>query len=216
MIDLLTRDAGWKIFSLLVSVLLWVAYARDPEIGAFVSVPVEYRSMPDDLEIGSDLVGSVSIDLVGPSEKVANFSAAKSAVVLNFAGIHGPGENTFQIDSRNISLPSGMRLVRAIPAQIRLQFEKRTRRQAPVQARFSGSPPKGYQLVRYEVEPKELTVVGPESHVERIEFAVTDPIDLGAVVAESEFHMNAFLGDPHVRFDKPRSISVKVFVDKTK
>ena len=216
MIELLTRDAGWKIFSLLVSVLLWVAYARDPEIGAFVSVPVEYRNMPDDLEIGSDLVGSVSIDLVGPSEKVANFSAAKSAVVLNFAGIHGPGENTFQIDNRNISLPSGMRLVRAIPAQIRLQFEKRTRQQTPVQVRFSGSPPRGYQLRRYEVEPKELTVVGPESHVARIEYAVTDPIDLGAVVAESQFHVNAFLGDPHVRFDKPGSISVRVFVDKTK
>ena len=216
MIELLTRNAGWKILSLLISVLLWTTYARDPEIGAFVSVPVEYRNMPEDLEIGSDLVGSVSIDLRGPSEQVANFSAAKSAVVLNFAAIHRPGESTFQIDDRNISLPSGMRLVRAIPAQIRLQFEKRTRQDVPVQVRFSGSPPRGYHLERYEVDPKDLTLVGPESHVEKIEYAVTDPIDLGAVVAESEFHVNAFLGDPHVRFDKPASISVKVFVEKTK
>jgi len=61
--------------------------------------------MPEGLEIGSDLVGSVSIDLRGPSDKVANFSAAKSAVVLNFSNIHGPGEHTFQIDDRNINLP---------------------------------------------------------------------------------------------------------------
>ena len=149
MIELLTRNAGWKIFSLLVSLLLWFTFARDPEVGAFVSVPVEYRGMPDDLEIGSDLVGSVSIDLRGPSEKVANFSAAKSAVVLDFSDIHKPGENTFQIDDRNISLPSGMRLVRAIPAQIRLQFEKRTRQDVPVQVRFSGAAPKGYQVARY-------------------------------------------------------------------
>ncbi len=216
MIELFTRNAGWKIFSLLVSVLLWITYARDPEIGAFVSVPVEYRGMPDGLEIGSDLVGSVSIDLRGPSDKVANFSAAKSAVVLNFSNIHGPGEHTFQIDDHNISLPFEMHLVRAIPAQIRLQFEKRTREQVPVEVRFSGSPPAGYHLDRYEVEPKELTLVGPESHVTRIEYAVTDPIDLGSVVAQSEFHVNAFLGDPHVRFEKPVSIAVKVFVEKTK
>ena len=31
MIELLSRNAGWKLFSLLVSLLLWFAFARDPE-----------------------------------------------------------------------------------------------------------------------------------------------------------------------------------------
>jgi YbbR domain-containing protein len=215
-IELLTRHAGWKIFSLLVSLLLWFTYASEPEIGAFVSVPVEYRGMPEDLEIGSDLVGSVSIDLRGPSDKVANFNAVKSAVVLDFSVIHKPGEQTFQIDERNVNLPSGMRLVRAIPAQIRLQFERRTRQDVPVQVRFSSSRPEGYRVSRYEADPKELTIVGPESHVKRIEYAVTDPIDLASVVGESQFHVNAFVGDPHVRFDDPARISVKVTMEKTR
>src|SRR6266853_2015705 len=209
MIELLTRNAGWKIFSLLVSVLLLFTFARDPEVGTFVAVPVEYRGMPDDLEISSGLVGSVSIDLRGPSGEIENFNAAKSAVVLDFSDIHKPGERTFQIDERNISLPMGMRLVRAIPAQIRLQFEQRTRHDVPVQVRFSGTPPKGYKVERYSVEPKELTLVGPASHVKKIEYAVTDPIDLASVVGESEFHVNAFVGDPHVRFETPANISVR-------
>jgi YbbR domain-containing protein len=213
-IELLTRNAGWKIFSLLVSLLLWFTYARDPEVGTFVSVPVEYRGMPDDLEISSDLVGSVSIDLRGPSGKIENFNTAKSAVVLDFADIHKPGERTFQIDERNINLPAGMRLVRAIPAQIRLQFEQRTRHNVAVQVRFAGSPPKGYQVAQYEVEPKELTLVGPASHVRKIEYAVTDPIDLASVVGQSEFRVNAFVGDPHVRFEKPVKISVRVSMEK--
>ena len=216
MTELFTRNAGWKIFSLLVSVMLWFAYGHDPEVGAFVSIPVEYRGMPDDLEIGSDLVESVSIDLRGPSEKVANFSAVKSSVRLDFSGIHKPGESTFQIDERNVNLPQGMRLMRAVPAQIRLQFEQRTRLDVPLRARFSGSPPQGYQLDRYQVEPAKLTLVGPESHVRQIEFAATDPIDLSSVVGEAEFHVNAYLGDPHVRFDKPVKISVKVSMEKTK
>jgi YbbR domain-containing protein len=215
-IDILTRNAGWKIFSLLVSLLLWYAFARDPEVGAFVAVPVEYRGMPEDLEISSNPVGSVSVDLRGPSEKIANFSAAKSAVVLDFSAIHKPGEQTFQIDERNISVPSGMRLERAIPAQIRLQFELRTELAVPVQVRFAGSPPKGYQLTRYEVDPEELTLVGPESHVKKIEYAVTDPVDLTSVVGEEEFHVNAFVGDPNVRFDKPVKISVKVHMENVR
>ena len=216
MIELLTQNAGWKVFALLVSVLLWFTYASDPEIGAFVSVPVEYRGMPDDLEIGSDLVGSVSIDLRGPSEMVANFNAVKSAVVFDFSVIHKPGEQTFQIDEHNVSLPSGMRLVRAIPAQIRLQFERRTQQDVPVQVRFSGSPPSGYRVAKYVADPKDLTVVGPESHVKKIEYAVTDPIDLGSVVGESRFRVNAFVGDPHVRFEDPARISVHVIMEKTR
>src|SRR6266568_9627478 len=161
MIELITRNAGWKLFSLLVSLLLWFTYARDPETGTFVSAPIEYRGMPEDLEISSDLVGSVSIDLRGPSGKIENFNAAKSAVVLDFSGIHKPGERTFQIDERNINLRTGMRLVRAIPAQVRLQFERRASQSVPVRVRFTGAPPKGYQIERYEVYPKELTLVGP-------------------------------------------------------
>ena len=55
--------------------------------------------------------------------------------------------------------------------------------------------------------------MGPESRVKRIEYAVTDPVDLSSVVSESEFHVNAFLGDPHVRFQKPEKIAVKVFME---
>src|SRR5437899_12707543 len=98
MIELLTRNAGWKIFALMVALLLWLTYARDPEVGTFVSVPVEYRGMPEDLEISSDLVGSVSIDLRGPSGKIENFNAAKSPVVLDCSDIHKQGERTFQND----------------------------------------------------------------------------------------------------------------------
>ena len=60
----------------------------------------------------------------------------------------------------------------------------------------------------------ELTIVGPASHVKKIEYAVTDPIDVAAVVGQSQFQVNAFVGDPHVRFEKPVKISVTVFMEK--
>jgi YbbR domain-containing protein len=109
-----------------------------------------------------------------------------------------------------------MRLERAIPAQIRLHFERRTQQDVPVRVRFSEPPPDGYRLQKYTAEPQSLTLVGPESRVKKIEFAITDPIDLSAAVAEDEFHVNAFVGDPHVRIDKPVRIAVRVLVEKQK
>jgi YbbR domain-containing protein len=213
-IEFLTRNAGWKVFSLLVSAMLWFTYASDPEIGAFVSAPVEYRNMPEDLEIGSELAPDVSLDVRGPSAKITTFSAARPAVTLDFSGVHKPGEVTYQISPQNVDVPSGVRLVRAIPAQIRLEFERRTRRDVPVQARFAGSPPPGYRMERYQVSPRNLTVVGPESHVGDVEYAVTDPVDLSSLVAAGDFQVNAFVSDPHVRIERPVKVSVKVFVEK--
>ena len=214
MIQILTRSAGWKVFSLLVSALLWFTYASDPEIGAFVSAPVEYKNMPEDLEIGSDIAPAVSLDVRGPSAKVTNFSVARPAVALDFSGVNKAGEVTYQIDAQNVDVPSGVRLVRAIPAQIRLEFERRTRRDVPVQARFSGAPPAGYHMQRYEVSPRNLSVVGPESHVEDVDYVVTDPVDLSSLVATGDFQVNTFVSDPHVRFEKPVKVSVKVIVEK--
>jgi YbbR domain-containing protein len=215
-IDLLTRNAGWKLFALAVSVVLWFTYASDPEIGAFVSAPVEFRGMADDLEIGSDMPASVSIDVRGPSEQVSNFNAVKSPVMLDFSSIQKPGEETFQIDENSIHLPARMRLERAVPAQIRLQFERRTQQNVPVKVRFAGAAPPGYRVASYLADPAELTVVGPESHVKKTEYAETDPVDLSSVVGESQFRVNAFVSDPHVRFEDPSRITVKVIMEKTK
>ncbi|MGH9723364.1 MAG: CdaR family protein [Bryobacteraceae bacterium] len=207
------RDLGWKLFSLVVAGFLWITYARDPEIGAFVSAPVEYKGMPEDLEIGSDVAGTVSLDLRGAAERVRNFSAARSSVVLDFAGINQPGEHTFQIDNRNVSLPQGLRLVRAIPAQLRFTFEQKIRREVPVEVRF-GAPDRGYGVSRYEASPEKLIVVGPETRTRRIETAVTDPIDLTGVVGRMDFRVNAFVDDPQVRFLNPGKVSVRVYVEK--
>ena len=48
----------------------------------------------------------------------------------------------------------------------------------------------------------------------KIEHAVTDPIDLTTAADGSIFRVNAFVGDPHVRFAKPVKIAVKVEIQE--
>jgi len=59
-----------------------------------------------------------------------------------------------------------------------------------------------------------VRVVGPESHVNRVEFAETDPVDLSGVVGEEEFQVQAFVADPQVRLATPPTITVRVVVEK--
>ena len=51
MIRLLTRNIGWKLLALLIAVALWIAVAREPELDTSLSVPIEFKNIPDDLDI---------------------------------------------------------------------------------------------------------------------------------------------------------------------
>ena len=116
----LTQNLGWKAGSLVIATLLWISVSNEPELSTFQSVPVEYKQMPQNLEISSDVDETVRLELRGPSGRLHDLRDAKLAVVLDFSAVHQPGDRTFPIDERNVSLPRGIRLVRAIPG--RLQF----------------------------------------------------------------------------------------------
>src|SRR5262252_6022790 len=128
---LVTRNFLWKMFALAIAILLWIAVANEPELSTFASVPVEFKDLPDTLEISSDVVDKVELEMRGPSGELRNFSATRTAVVLDMADAM-PGERTYAISEGNVQLPRGISLIRAIPAQVHFRFERRKSRQVPV------------------------------------------------------------------------------------
>ena len=66
-LQLVFHNFGWKLLSLAIAVVLWALVASEPELSEFATVRLEYRNLPDDLEISSDPVSSVSLELRGPS-----------------------------------------------------------------------------------------------------------------------------------------------------
>lgn len=198
MMGLLTRNLGWKLLALGLAVFVWVLVSSEPELASFVSVPVQYQNLPEDLEISSNALETVSLELRGPAGQLRDFGGAKGAVVLDMSAVSA-GERTFSISTANVDLPRGLRLVRAIPAQLRYDFEKRMRRAVPVEVRFTNIP-RGYTVADAAVSPSQLTIVGPESRVERVARVVTDPVDAQAAGGPSGTHANTFVDEPQVRF----------------
>ncbi len=208
----LTRNIGWKLLSLAVAVLVWLSVANEPELATFASVPVQYKDLPSDLEIASDVVEHVTLELRGPSGELRDFADNnKTAVVLDMSGVHA-GEQTFTITNGNIDLPRAIRLVRTMPAQVRFDFERRRSRTVPVRVRFKETPP-GYRILNVVVLPEQVTVVGPQTRVDRVQDVVTDPIDLSTVVGTAEFHVNAFASGS-VRISSSPQVTVRVTMKK--
>ena len=82
----------------------------------------------------------------------------------------------------------------------------------PVEVRFAAGLPSHLQVVEVTAEPASLAIVGPASRVARVNRGETDPIDLKLAAGVAEYHVNAYVNDPRVRFQDPASVTVKVTI----
>jgi YbbR-like protein len=216
----ITDHFGWKLLALAIAVLIWVLVASEPELSTFVNVRLEYKNLPEDLVISSEPVTTISLELRGPSGELRGVSfgpaiegGMRPAVILDMSGVQ-PGERTFAIGDGNVRLPRGVHLVRAVPSEVRLDFERRAVREVQVVPRFTGEGANGYVVAEYSVEPQKLEIGGPASRVEGISSVVTDPVDVSGVVGTSEFRVNAYVGDPFVRFRGSPAVTVSVVMKR--
>ena len=211
---LVFHNFWWKLLAVAIAVVLWALVASEPELSEFATVRLEYRNLLDDLEISSDPVSSVSLELRGPSGVLRGAGAGiQPAVVLDMSDVR-PGERTFTIGEGNVKLARGVRMVRAIPSEVRFLFERRLVRRVPVAVRFTGQGQNGYTVAHQSVTPDRLEIAGPASRVARIAAAVTDPVDLSSAAGTSTFRVNAFVEDSFVRFHSSPQVVVTVTMKK--
>lgn len=212
--QLLTRNLGWKVLSVLIAVALWVAVAREPELATSLSVPVEFKSIPEDLDIGSNVPDRIHIEVRGPSGRLTHDNLSNVAAVLDLSDA-GAGERTFTIREKNLNLPPGVVFYRAVPSQITLRFDRLISRDVDVRPNYVKTPD-GYHRTGEIVDPARVRIRGPEERVRNMRQVLTDPIDLSSVLGQAQFHTAVNIGDPQVRLESPATVTVSVKLEKRK
>jgi YbbR domain-containing protein len=211
---LLTRNIGWKLLSLAMAIALWIAVAREPDLATALAVPIEFKSIPEDLDIGSNVPERVHVEIRGPSGWLTRANLADLAVILDLSDAHA-GERTYNIRPSNINLPAGVAFYRAVPSQITLRFDKLLTREVEiVLSSFSQGPPEGYRVRGYTLEPSKTRIRGPEERVKNISRVAVDPVDLSGVVSQAEFHTHVNIGDSRVRLETPSPVTLKITLEK--
>lgn len=209
-------NLGWKLLSLAIAVGLWIAVAREPELATSIAVPIEFRSIPDDLDIGSNVPDRVKLEIRGPSGRLSRESLADLAVIVDLADAR-PGERTYNIRPSSINLPSDVSFYRALPSQITLRFDKLLTKEVEiVPAPYSKGPPDGYRVRSYTVEPAKTIIRGPEQLVKSITHVTLDPVDLSGVIGQAEFHTHVNVGDPQVRLEVPSTVALRITLEKSR
>ena len=213
LLRLLTQNAGWKLLSLAIAVVVWGMVANEAELSTFATVGVEYKNLPEELEISSDPVSTVKLELRGPSGELRDVdnSGNRPEVILDMSTVRS-GERTFPIGDGNVKLMRGVRLVRAIPSEVRFTFERSLQKAVKVTPRFRERS--GYQVTSFSVIPDSVAISGPISHVSRTDWVPTDAVTVPAQAGTFEYQVNTYSDDPYLRFPGLSRVTVTLTVRK--
>lgn len=207
------HNLGLKLLSLGLAVGLWLAVARDPVAEVAVDVPIEFHNMPDNLEIGSETIPRAQIRLRGPESAIHRMQTSDVHAEINLDGAK-PGQRTFDLTARQVRKPNELEVVQVIPGQFQLSFDSRLRRQVPVHPRVIGDFASGYAIGSIEALPSAIVISGPRGRVEKVESAITDPVDVSGTTSQSTFVTHAYVSDPLVQVVNPGPIHVTVTMQK--
>jgi YbbR domain-containing protein len=211
---ILLENIWWKLASLAVAIALWATLILEPDVVTSASVSVFFRNLPRDLEFATQAPDHLVLEVRGPAGKLGPDSLRDIAVQVDLSNVRSAGEQTFTIDRSNITLPFGVTLVRAVPSQLRMRFDKQLTKQIPVRVRYQSNPPVGWHVYRESVTPETLRIIGPATRVDQIEYAETDPVDIQWQPGEKTIRVHVFAGDPQVRFESSPMVTVKALVER--
>jgi len=215
LLSLLTHNFGWKLASLAIAFAIWILVASEPELSTFATARIEFKNLPKNLELSTEPVTSILLELRGPSGELSGLGdgTRRPAVVLDMSGMT-PGEHTVAISTANVNIPRAVRIMRATPSEVRFDFDRPLEKTVPVHVRFAGEGKNGYSVTSLSVDPPDLRIIGPAHRVSAVRAVVTDPVDVSTATGFMKVAVNAYVQDPFVRFESSPQVTVSFSMRK--
>jgi YbbR domain-containing protein len=204
-----------KVLSLLMAVGLWMAIAPEQEPAEVeVRVPIEFEHVPSHLEISSITIPEAQIRVRGPERLIRELRSSDIHAQLEMADAK-PGERTFDLTAQQIRHARDLHVVQVVPGQVHLTFDTRLTREVEIRPRVTGTFVEGEQIGKVLADPERITITGPKNHVEQVEAATTDPVDVSGTTSHATFVTMVYVPDPLVQVVNPAPVRVTVVMEKT-
>lgn len=203
------RNLGLKLLALALSILLWLTVAGEHIVERSLRVPLEFRNVPEALEIVGNAPDTVDVRLRGSSALLSRVQPGEIVAVLDLAGARS-GSRLFHIRTDEVRAPFGVEVAQVIPATLALELEKSARRTVPVVPATDGDPAPGYVVGRISSEPAAVEIIGPESRVRQVAEATTEPVPIKDAKAPVRDAVTIGVVDTSVRLAQPQAAQVTV------
>jgi hypothetical protein len=211
----LTTNLGTKSISFVLVLLLWIFMAGQQRAEIWLTLPLEYRNMPETMEMVGELMSRVEVGIRGPRGMISGISPDQVRAHVDLSQALR-GLNYIRLTTENIRVPMGTEVVKINPSLIRLRLEEVRTRSIPIKVQFMGKVPKPFYLKTFGVEPAVVLIQGPESTLARVREILTEPVDLSQITEDTKMVVDLAINPPQLRLapNQPFQVTVDVKIDK--
>jgi len=203
------RHLGLKTLAILLATLLWLTVSGEHIVERSLRVPLEFRNIPEALEIVGSAPDTVDVRLRGSSIVLSRLQPGEIVAVLDL-GTGRAGSRLFHIRNDEVRAPFGVEVAQVVPSTLSLELEKSARRVVPVVPQVEGDPAPGYVVGRTTSDPATVEIVGPDSRVRQISEATTEPVSVKDAKTRIRDGVTIGVLDSAVRLAQPQNANVTV------
>lgn len=196
------RHLGLKFVSIGIAVMLWLTVSGEQVAERSLRVPLELRNIPERLEVVSDLPSTVDVRVRGASGALARLTPGELVAILD-VGSAKPGRRLFHLTPEEILTPFGVDVAFVTPPSAFVEFERSSSKPVPVVPTVEGEPAIGFQVGKISAEPATVDVVGPESRLQQLTGAVTEPVSIAGAAQTVHEAVTIGVVDPALRLRVP-------------
>lgn len=200
-----------KLVSLLVAGVLWLAVSGQSTVERNVQVPIEYRNVPEGMEIVGDPPGTVDVRLRGSSGNLGRVVAGDVVAALDLTNAR-PGMRIFNLQPTDVRVPFGVEVVQVTPPTVSLDFEYSGQKVVPVSPVIEGDPAPGFVIGRITTSPATVEVLGPVGRLGTLREATTEPVRVDGARSSVQDRVTIGVEDRAVRLREPQNAVVTVEV----
>jgi YbbR domain-containing protein len=203
------RNLGLKALAVALASVLWLTLAGEHIVERSLRVPLEFRNIPEALEIVGNAPDSVDVRLRGSSAVLSRVQPGEIVAVIDLATARA-GSRLFHIRADEVRAPYGVDVAQVVPTTLALELEKSARRKVPVVPAVEGDPAPGFVVGRVTADPPSVEIVGPESRVRQVAEATTEPVSVEDARTRVRDGVTIGVVDSSVRLVQAQSAQVAV------
>lgn len=164
--------------SLLASSALWLLFAYSPEtVSRTLSVPVEFRNVPDDWELTEVSPELLQMTLVGSERAFEQLERDALSVSFDLSAPQ-EGPQRFVVREDRLELPANVRLNSFNPREVEVNAQHLVLTEVRVEVPTLGALREPLRLESIRSEPQALMLLMPEEEAARPQRISTEPLDL--------------------------------------
>ena len=204
------RDLWLKGLAVGLAVVLWLNVAGRPVVERGLQVPLHFENVPSGLAIAGDLPETITVRVQGPSALVNGLEPREVVAVLDLSD-ERPGRRLFDLFAGRIDVPPGVEVTSVLPGTLTLTLEPAgALRAVTIVPDIEGVPAEGFEVGRITTEPSTVDVVGPETRLNELREALTEPVSVDGFTQRVESVVTVGVVDPALRLAAPLSAWVTV------